>query len=346
MFSDSKINSLLYRIIKGRLRLFVDGLYLIIVEPSSDLIEESYFIYEEEYDRAYINNCLTKDDIIEQLIDQNLWSPLDDKEINRLQIEADNLRVECFQSFFKKDSLKNSRRRLYFKTKEIESILSKKHALDFLSCEYVAENARQSWLLSKCCLINESPPNWELYDFNTIFSYYKNNIISSHEIRAIARSNYWRPIWSAGKKIDLFNKPATELTRDQLALCSYSFMYDNVYEHQEAPCEDIINDDDCLDGWFIFQKRKYEKDKKAQETENLLNNPKIKNSKEVFIMAKTKEDAGAIHGLNDTLSASVIEQRKQVIKEKGSAKDTDFVDVQTEIHNERQQKLLSKMRGK
>lgn len=346
MLSDSKINNLLYRIIKGRLRLRVGDLYLIINEPSSDLIEESFFIYEDSYEAAYLNNCLTKDDLIEQLIEHNLWTPLDDKEIERLQKESDDLRVECFQSFFKKDALRNTKRRLNSKIKEIEGILNKKHALDFLSCEYIAENARQSWLVSQCCLIDNKPPDWEKYDFNTFFSYYKNNIIPAHDIRAIARSNYWRPIWNASRKMDLFNRPATELTRDQLTLCSYSSMYDNAYEHQEAPCEDIMNDDDCLDGWFIFQKRKYEKDKRAQETENLLNNPKIKNAKEVFIMAKTKEDANSINGLNDTLSSAIIQQRKQTIKEKGSAKDTDFIDVQTEIHNERQQKLLSKMRGK
>ena len=38
-------------------------------------------------------------------------------------------------------------------------------------------------------------------------------------------------------------------------------MYDNVYESHERPNDKIIEDDDCLDGWFIVQRRKHEKDK-------------------------------------------------------------------------------------
>jgi hypothetical protein len=37
-----------------------------------------------------------------------------------------------------------------------------------------------------------------------------------------------------GKKTgNLFNKPSSMLTRDQIVLCSYSNMYDSVYENPE-----------------------------------------------------------------------------------------------------------------
>jgi hypothetical protein len=347
MVSENKLNSLLYRIIKGRLRLSVGGLSLIICEPGSDLIEQSYEIYESVYNEHYMSGDWVEEQLKNHLVDQGLWTPLDDKEIERINKEVEDVKVECFQNFFKPRELTNLKRKLLSKQDSIHEILSRKHALDHLCCEHAAEIARQNWLLSKSCFDkNGELVNWTVINFNKILNFYKENIIDHSVIRKIARSNVWRTIWSSSKKIDLFDRPGVDLTRDQLTLCSYSNMYDSVYESPESPNEKVIEDDDCLDGWFIFQRRKHEKDKKSQETEDLIRNPKIKNSKEVFVMAKSKEDAESINNLNNELSKAIIAQRKNVVQEKGSAKDTDFFDVQTELQMERQQAFINKMKGR
>jgi len=347
MVSENKINSLLYRIIKGRLRLTVGGLCLIIYEPDSDLIEESYSIYDSTYNEHYRNGDWVEDQLKEQLIDQGLWTPLDDKEIERITKEIEDVKVECFQNFFKLKELAGLKRKILNKNDQIGEILSRKHSLDHLSCENAAELARQNWLISKNTFYdNGAPANWTILNFSKIINFYKENIIEHSTVRKIARSNMWRTIWVASKKIELFNRAAIDLTRDQLTLCSYSNMYDAVHESPESPNEKVIEDDDCLDGWFISQRRKHEKDKKMQETEELIKNPKIKNSKEVFIMAKNKQEAESINDLNNELSKALVQQRKQTIQEKGTAKDTDFIDVQTELQMERQQAFINKMKGR
>ncbi len=347
MVLDNRINSLLYRIIKGRLRVSVGGLYLFIYEPNSDLIEESYSIYDSAYENHYNSGGWVEEQLQEQLIEQNLWTPLDDKEIERINKEIEDVKVECYQNFFKIQELQKLKRKILLKNDDIAEILSRKHSLDHLCCDHAAEIARQNWLVSKTCFYeNNSPVNWISVNFSHVLNAYKENIISQTTIRQIARSNIWRPIWLAGKKIDLFNRPAVDLTRDQIGLCSYSNMYDIVYEHPEHPDDKVIDDDDCLDGWFIHQRRKHEKNKKMQETEDLIKNPKIKNSKEVFVVTRDKKEAESINDLNNELSKAIINQRKQVIQEKGSAKDVDFMDVQTELQMERQQGFLKKMRGK
>lgn len=347
MVLDNKINSLLYRIIKGRLRVSVGGLYLFIYEPNSDLIEESYSVYETAYENHYNSGGWVEEELQEQLVEQGLWTPLDDKDIENMTKEIDDIKVECYQNFFKTKELQKLKRRIFLKTNDIGEILSRKHALDHLCCDYAAEIARQNWLVSKTCFYQDnSPVNWTSVNFSHVLNTYKENVISQSSIREVARSNMWRSIWAAGKKMDLFNRAAVDLTRDQIGLCSYSNMYDIVYEHPEHPDEKVIEDDDCLDGWFIFQRRKHEKNKKAQETEDLIKNTKIKNSKEVFIVTRDKKEAEAINDLNNELSKTIISQRKQVIQEKGKAKDFDFVDVQAELQMERQQAFLKKMRGK
>jgi hypothetical protein len=239
------------------------------------------------------------------------------------------------------------KRKILLKQESASEILGRKHSLDHLCCENAAEMTRQNWLLSKSCFYkNWEPIDWTNINFSKIMDFYKENIIDHSTIRKIARGNVWRTIWVSSKKIDLFDRPGIDLTRDQLTLCSYSNMYDSVYENPESPNEKIIEDDDCLDGWFIFQRRKHEKDKKLQETENLIANPKIKNAKEVFVMAKNKQEAESINDLNNELSKAIVAQRKNIIKEKGSAKDTDFFDVQTDLQMERHQAFMNKMKGR
>ena len=123
-------------------------------------------------------------------------------------------------------------------------------------------------------------------------------------------------------------------------------MYDNVYESPESPNEKVLEDDDCLDGWFIVQKRKYEKGKKQKEVDDMITNPKIANSQEVFVVAKDNEAAQEIYGLNNPLARSTIQNRKNVIDEAdGDISFTKFHDVRQDIAMESHKAAISKMKG-
>jgi hypothetical protein len=154
-------------------------------------------------------------------------------------------------------------------------------------------------------------------------------------------------MWSAGKKdSSIFGKPSIELSKDQRTLCQFSMMYDNVYESSESPDEDVIKDDDCLDGWFIVQRREYEKNKNKRQMEKLLKNSKISNSDEIFLMAKDAHTANKINDMNDVISKGIIKSRDHQIKEKGTLKFTELSDVRQDIATQSHQKALSQMRGK
>lgn len=123
-------------------------------------------------------------------------------------------------------------------------------------------------------------------------------------------------------------------------------MYDNVYEHPESPNPKVIEDDDCLDGWFIVQKRKNEKDKKTKESDDLIRNPKIRNAKEVFLMAENSDEAKSIQDMNDMFVKNTLKQREQMIAEKGHVKETDFNDVKTELFIQANKAVSEKMKGR
>lgn len=325
------INSKLYRIIKGRFRLCVSGLFLLFNEPNSDLIEQSYEVYDEVYDEAYGDDSYIKKEIEAVLLEQSIWDPTMDKELDRQTKALEDLKVEAFESFFQPNQLKNVKMRIWMANKQIEILLGRKHKMDHLTCDGVAENARLIWLLSECI----KPASC---DGAKLLEAYQEQSISHSEIRKIARSDLWRGIWNASKKgTQLFDRIAVDLTRDQVALISYSSMYDNVYEHPESPNDKVTEDDDCLDGWFIIQKRKNEKQKKQSEVDAVTKNPKIANAKEVYVMAKSTEDADGVYGLNNSLSRGKIQARSQELKNSGSGKlrEQELSDVRMDIEMEK-----------
>jgi hypothetical protein len=327
------IESKLYKIIRGHFRLRVDGLFLLFREPTSELIGESYEVYDEAYDAAYGQNSCVDSEINNILVTNDIWNPHMEKELEKTQKELENLKVEAFESFFDAKALNAAKSKIYMHESQIELLLQRKHKLDHLSCHSVAENARWAWLISKCVSMydNSSFPQ-DRFDHNTLLDLYRDNLVPHRHIRKLARGDTWRQIWNASKKThNLFNRPAIDLSSEQLTLISYSSMYDNVHEHPEAPSDEIVNDDYCLDGWFIIQKRKHEKNKKANEVENIIKNPKIKNAKEVFIMGKNQEDANRIFAMNDSATRQKINERSKFIAANGTVEDKDLPDIRQEI---------------
>jgi hypothetical protein len=124
-------------------------------------------------------------------------------------------------------------------------------------------------------------------------------------------------------------KSSYELSDEQKTLISISNMYDRIYEHPESPGEDVINDDDILDGWMIYQKNKAEKIKKQNNAQDLAN--KHKNAKEIFVVAD-KDDVNSIIDLNSGISSSIIKQRQNMIKNSADGVDeVNLPDVQMEL---------------
>lgn len=167
------------------------------------------------------------------------------------------------------------------------------------------------------------------------------------DFRMIARNDPWRSMWMIGKTSgNLLGKCSTQFTVNQTQLCSYAFMYDNVYESHERPNDKIIEDDDCLDGWFIVQRRTYEKDRKQKEVDALTSNPKIANSQEVFVMASNQESANEIYDLNDVVSRSTIHNRNVQIDEAGSLDFRKLHDVQQDMATQGHAESLHKIKGR
>lgn len=339
---------LFLRIMKGRLLYRGNGLSLYIQEPTRDVMYESVPVYEDAYQKAYFQGVMIKEELDEFLFENELYTPFDDSRLERLKKSHEELKLQAYREVLNKRALSATKANLRANEKEQSKINFKKSRFHHLACEGVADLARWGWILEQSVFFSDGTPyDWGLLSVATIFSHYENSAISSTDFRTVARSDFWRPVWSLGKKTgDLFDRPSSQLTRDQLMLCSYSSMYDNAYESSESPGEKVIEDDDCLDGWFIDQKRKYEKQNKEKQVEDLLKNSKAKNASEIFLVAQSPEEAKEIHALNSPMSENARRDRMAVISEKGSAGDLEFSDVQTELSIRRNQESMNTIRGR
>ena len=343
-----KINKLLYRIIQGRLRIPRFDPVLYIYEPSAEILEESYEIYNQTYEESYFRGLYIKKELKEILFENDLWSPLDDKEADKIKEQIDDLKVEAFQSILNPKKLSGIKANIRYMERTYEKFKSKFNQLDHISCEGAAEFARSIWVISKTILDKDRKPQKNpQYSLYSLLSFYNSNLISVEYLRAIARSDSFRPMWSLAKKgNNLFGDYSYSLTRDQSALCSFSAMYDNVYESPERPSEKVIKDDDCLDGWFIHENRKHESEKKKKQLESMIKNPKIANSQEVFLMAQDGDTAKNIHDMNTTHTKNIVKSRNDQIERDGVVKTTDFSDVKRDLMMQSRQESVRHIKGR
>lgn len=307
----------LNRIIQGRLRIKLGDLVLFIYEPTPEIIEESFDIYEEMREKAYFSGVLTEHEILEILIKNDLWTPLDDREAEKIAKEIEDLKVAAYESFLDKKALKQ----IKFQIKNKESLHAKlsfkRHQLEAFGCEGVASFARNCWVVENSTKFADGSD----YDFSKIgvqklLEIYQKNKIPQEVIRKLSRENPFRSMWGASsERSNVFGVSPSRLTANQLSMVVYSQMYDNVYASPESPDGKVVEDDICLDGWFIKQRRDREQQRKEQQVNDSLKNEKIANSQEVFVMANSKEHAQDIYGLNSPQNRQVVRSRQQQLKE-------------------------------
>jgi hypothetical protein len=350
---DIYYEKVLNRIIQGRLRLRLGDLVLFIEEPCKDIIERSFDIYEDARKTAFYSGVYIKQEVLEILLEHDMWTPLDDKEADRLEKEIENLKVEAFQSFVQKSKLAAIKRSIRNKERQITKLKFKKHQFDHVTCSGLANFARKCWIIQNTTKTELG----ESYDFKEISISSLLEIVADQEIqvetfRKIARTQPFRGMWNLSKKTgDLFGGSAIDVDKNKLALISYAQMYDSVYENPESPKEEVIEDDDCLDGWFIQQRRKHEKDKKQSQIESMISNEKVANSDEIFLMASNKEDIENIYSLNDIQSRSKVRNRQsQIESEDKQISFTEFHDVKQDLYiqarNEGAEAMKNRAKGR
>jgi hypothetical protein len=339
------------RIVAGYMRCTVEGCVYVIKKPSLEDIYISHLIAKE-----YKEECggVTEDYILDFMMEHEIWTPDDQQTLDTCIKNIDELKVQLYNAMYK--SNEKQRIKLYIKaTKdEMQKLMVKRNLYNFATNTGAASLLRSRYLIAMSlyykngqrCFDEETFWSADAYLLDQIVDIYYSSRLAEEQFRELARTEPWRSIWNNRKSEgSLFGIPSTELNDEQRVLVSWSTLYDNVYEHSECPPDDVIGDDDTLDGWLIIQRRKRQSDDERNKAENLVSNEQIKNSGEVFIPVDTMEDAKKIDSLNDTHARMVKRQRLATVRKRGVVHEAAMPDSMQEIQQEITKKFLEKNKG-
>jgi hypothetical protein len=334
--NDAEIELLLYRIFSGKLLFSYKNERYELRSPDINIRYESQLLYDSIINDEKYNDWLREDNLERILISLGLWT-MDTKTILKsLEKRVDDNKVVLFQERALKDKTKTNRKNLNTHNQQINSILKKKHEMFSHTLEGYASSIKNEFIICNTLYKN----NERVFDkdiandensytlFNNMINEINNYMIDTSQFKALARSSLWKMYWNCNKS-SVFDGPISQWTFDQRTLVSISRMYDNVSEHPDCPEEEVINDDDMLDGWMILERRKIESKKKQQKIDNL--NPKLQKAQEVFLMASNQEERQEVLSLNSSESLRKLQQRSNFLDKEGSATDVQLPDIQMDL---------------
>ena len=163
------------------------------------------------------------------------------------------------------------------------------------------------------------------------------------DIKKISRSELWKSYWGSSKN-NIFSGHVKDWTDEQRSLVNFTKTLDSIREHMEAPTEEIIEDNDALDGWILHQHEKIAKEKKQKHVSEKYGLDK-KNNNEVFLMSSNIDDAKEILSLNGAEGLKNINEVITIANK--SDEKIDWVKlphVKREILN-KQQELMNNRKG-
>ena len=319
----------------------------ICVKPPT--LEDDYFInekFKEEYDKCLDEGLKTEDEIIDWMRSKELWTYEDDQREEGLKKDIEKLKKEIYNNRHRSKLREHIRKGIRAGEKQLSEAIEKKSKYFSNSCEGIANLAKVSEFFKRCSFENNNICDFDDLRLEDISRKYYTLILPEYEIRQLARNEPWRSIWvlKDSNSYSLFQNGDRQLSPDQKSLLVWSRMYDNVYESSESPSEEVIDDDDLLDGWFALQAQQKKDQAMESELDDKLTNPKIANSSEVFLMADSKQDAQKINDLNNPHAKMMKKRRLSQIKQQGVVAPGQLEDERMEIGNIQHEKFKEKFR--
>lgn len=314
--SNHNRDFLLDRICSGEVALHYNGKTYFYKYPSAKRRYRSNLKYQEIIDNNI--DILTNDDVISILAYLGKWDNKMQEEIDvHIPKVVENLKLEVFNAY-KQDRryIPGIKAKLEKVKARLMELLAIKHQYDEYTIESLARKEQTLYLLEKCTAgLNISP--------DLLLPSFYNSVIPEEQIRELARSGEWILKWTAMKKgVTSFSKNITE---DQERLVRWTSLYESILEGQDSPHEDVLNDDDALDGYLIWRRRENDRQKNVAQLDKVLGGEK-KGSTDVFIMARDFEHAKQINSLNTPDAIRQKQQRFEQIEREGSVRELHFDD--------------------
>lgn len=332
------------RIRSGYQRVKVNNITIKVLSPTIDSEYEANDIFMEAFDEIRSDGVMTQDEMLEWMISRELWSEEKDEKIRALEQDVEKLKVNVYK--YRNDPKMRESARAYLRAaqKGLAKFQNEKDSFFQNTAEGLAMQEKIMFLFRDSCYVGSQ--KLQIDDDMQLMSFYNEysaSLLSEAQLRELARTDPWKLHWYTKDHTKLFhNEESRSLTNDQKGILIWSNMYDNIQESMDCPNEDVINDDDQLDGWFIVQRRKQAHEKAQAELEDM--NSKLGDADEVFFMANNTRRAEEINSLNTFGGETIKKQRIETAKTLGTATDSDFQDRKIQMSNMQRDMYRNKMR--
>jgi len=326
---NTERTALIYRIISGYTTHDVLGVSYRIYTPSVDVLLRASAVYREVLENHKYNEWVTDLDCEKILIYNGLWNKEFNVKLENLTKSISDCKHSIFKDFFNYPVRMGHKNRLQSFTEQYLELENIRHSLDYFTLVGFAQLVQSQFIISETTYSMEGDrifPSFSSANFsllNILQSKVNENTLSISTLREIVKNEPWISMWKASKT-DVFPQKGVLLSGEQRNLIIYSRLYDRVNEHSECPADEIINDDDALDGWMIEQHRK----RASEQGEKVVKSNKMDNAQEIFLPANSKEDIERIEGFNTFESKMIKAQRNAIIKKAGAIEDAKLPDQQ------------------
>lgn len=317
--NDFDAESTLYRVLTGYYYIVVNNIRYKILSPniySKYLAHNTYLSILNDY--KYEDGWITEKNINNILKIYNIWNDTKEKHLSDSKDLLDKTKIQYFLNFNTSSIKSQIKKAIDNLNKTINSLYNEKYSLNYLTLENYAQNIKNQILVSSMIYNDDNTRVFESdidnIDTDLLEKFIReiyNHSLGQETIKKLARHEIWRSYWGSNKD-KIFPGSVSDWTDEQRSLVNFTRTLDTIREHLEAPEEDIMNDDDALDGWMLYQHEKAIKEKKQKHIAEKygLNN---KNAQEVFILANNQEEAKEIFSLNDLNTMREIKEMKKTV---------------------------------
>ena len=302
--------------------------------------------YLEAYSEAFEEGVMEEAEMLVWMEEKGLWTQEDEDITKRFESDLERCRIEIYESRYKGDDLVEQIRTYLRKGEEqLRDHAARKTQFTMNTCEGIAGIERARLIVRKNTYLNGELYDFGLINVDTVLTAHNSSFLPEAKIRELVINDPWKLVWYmrdvAGAR--LFVDHERELTPEQKNIVVWSRMYDSVHESMDSPSDDVLKDHDMLDGWFLIQKKKREKDRSDKEFD--VENPKIANAGEVFMVTKNKKAAGRIHDMNDIGSQVTIQEREEKLaKSDGRVLAGEFRDAKLDKQGQSTEMFRDKFR--
>ena len=336
----------IYRILSGVFKIVIDEKIYYVKNNTKEEKFEIQEVYFDIYRRAEEQGTMTLEESYLLLAESGGWDGSKESRLKETPNVINSLKLQIYKAFHTSKIRENLRRQLRDKEKEQHKLLSQKNSLMNSTCEGIATIHSNHYSFYTRTTDEQGNYIKNTIKFQDISSSLLEDIYTKYqflqtdekEIRELSRSDVWRHIWGSKEHSKgVFDMYASDLTDEQSGLISWSSFYDQIRNNPELPSEDIVNDNDAIDGWVREQveKNKQEKSKNANEM----------NATEIFIPADNDEDIQRIHGMNDVSARITKRLREKAIDKHGTLKEADLPDVKIELQRQSNEQYKNTVKG-